>query len=45
MIHLFLFLVVIEEAAEVLETHIISSLTRHCQHLILIGIYIYFMRK
>ncbi|XP_060843722.1 NFX1-type zinc finger-containing protein 1-like [Rhopalosiphum padi] len=30
-------IVVVEEAAEVLEAHIISSLTRHCQHLILIG--------
>jgi hypothetical protein len=29
--------VVVEEAAEVLEAHIIASLTRHCQHLILIG--------
>ncbi|XP_050539011.1 NFX1-type zinc finger-containing protein 1-like [Daktulosphaira vitifoliae] len=30
-------IVVIEEAAEVLEAHIISSLTRYCEHLILIG--------
>ncbi|KAE9534042.1 hypothetical protein AGLY_008778 [Aphis glycines] len=30
-------IVVVEEAAEVLETHIVSALTRHCQHLILIG--------
>lgn len=30
--------VIVEEAAEVLEAHIIASLTRHCQHLILIGI-------
>lgn len=30
-------IVVVEEAAEVLEAHIVSSLTRHCQHLILIG--------
>jgi len=45
MIYLFLSLVVVEEAAEVLETHTVSSLTRHCQHLILIGIYIYLMRK
>ncbi|XP_015379679.1 PREDICTED: NFX1-type zinc finger-containing protein 1-like [Diuraphis noxia] len=30
-------IVVVEEAAEVLEAHIIASLTRHCQHLILIG--------
>lgn len=38
------FLVIVEEAAEVLEAHIVSSLTRHCHHLILIGmhfIYIY----
>ncbi|XP_050443204.1 NFX1-type zinc finger-containing protein 1-like [Adelges cooleyi] len=30
-------IVVIEEAAEVLEAHIVASLTRHCEHLILIG--------
>ena len=30
-------IVIIEEAAEVLESHIISSLSQHCQHLILIG--------
>ncbi|XP_060877240.1 NFX1-type zinc finger-containing protein 1-like [Metopolophium dirhodum] len=30
-------IVVVEEAAEVLEAHIVSSLTYHCQHLILIG--------
>ncbi|CAG4965233.1 unnamed protein product [Parnassius apollo] len=30
-------IVIVEEAAEVLEQHIITSLTRHCQHLILIG--------
>ncbi|XP_023702624.1 NFX1-type zinc finger-containing protein 1 isoform X3 [Cryptotermes secundus] len=30
-------IVIIEEAAEVLESHIIVSLTSHCQHLILIG--------
>ncbi|KAL5237885.1 hypothetical protein ACI65C_005295 [Semiaphis heraclei] len=30
-------IVVVEEAAEVLEAHIVSSLTKHCQHLILIG--------
>jgi len=29
--------VIVEEAAEVLESHIIVSLTRHCEHLILIG--------
>lgn len=28
---------IVEEAAEVLEAHIISSLTKHCKHLILIG--------
>lgn len=27
----------VEEAAEVLEAHIVTSLTKHCQHLILIG--------
>lgn len=30
-------IVVVEEAAEVLESHIVSSLTSHCDHLILIG--------
>lgn len=30
-------IVIVEEAAEVLEAHIIASLNKHCQHLILIG--------
>ena len=30
-------IVIIEEAAEVLEGHIVTSLSKHCQHLILIG--------
>lgn len=30
-------IVIVEEAAEVLEAHIVTSLTRHCKHLILIG--------
>ncbi|XP_013183232.1 NFX1-type zinc finger-containing protein 1 [Amyelois transitella] len=30
-------IVFVEEAAEVLEAHIVASLTYHCQHLILIG--------
>ncbi|GBP30880.1 NFX1-type zinc finger-containing protein 1 [Eumeta japonica] len=30
-------IVIVEEAAEVLEAHIIAALTKHCQHLILIG--------
>ncbi|XP_069679798.1 NFX1-type zinc finger-containing protein 1-like isoform X2 [Periplaneta americana] len=30
-------IVIVEEAAEVLEAHIITALTKHCQHLILIG--------
>ncbi|XP_063384092.1 NFX1-type zinc finger-containing protein 1-like isoform X2 [Cydia fagiglandana] len=30
-------IVVVEEAAEVLESHIVTSLTKNCQHLILIG--------
>jgi len=34
-------LVVVEEAAEVLEAHILTSLTSHCQQLILIGIFYY----
>lgn len=29
--------VVIEEAGEVLETHVVASLTNKCQHVILIG--------
>ncbi|XP_008482375.1 NFX1-type zinc finger-containing protein 1 [Diaphorina citri] len=30
-------IVVVEEAAEVLEAHIVTALTNHCEHLILIG--------
>ena len=30
-------IIVVEEAAEVLEAHIIASLNPHCQQLILIG--------
>ena len=30
-------IVVVEEAAEVLEAHITTALSKHCQHLILIG--------
>ncbi|XP_059169736.1 NFX1-type zinc finger-containing protein 1-like [Physella acuta] len=30
-------IVVVEEAAEVLEAHIVTALSEHCQHLILIG--------
>ncbi|XP_050350709.1 NFX1-type zinc finger-containing protein 1-like [Nymphalis io] len=30
-------IVIVEEAAEVLEQHIVTSLTKNCQHLILIG--------
>ena len=30
-------IVIVEEAAEVLESHIVTSLTRECEHLILIG--------
>ncbi|KAF5287447.1 hypothetical protein FQR65_LT12272 [Abscondita terminalis] len=30
-------IVIVEEAAEVLESHVVISLTPHCQHLILIG--------
>ncbi|XP_021348896.1 NFX1-type zinc finger-containing protein 1-like [Mizuhopecten yessoensis] len=29
--------IVVEEAAEVLEAHVVATLSRHCQHLILIG--------
>lgn len=34
---IFMFPVIVEEAAEVLEAHIVASLTHRCQHLILIG--------
>ncbi|XP_046620436.1 NFX1-type zinc finger-containing protein 1-like isoform X3 [Neodiprion virginianus] len=30
-------IVLVEEAAEILESHVVCSLTQHCQHLILIG--------
>lgn len=30
-------IVIVEEAAEILESHIIAALTTHCEHLILIG--------
>ncbi|KAJ6649215.1 NFX1-type zinc finger-containing protein 1 [Pseudolycoriella hygida] len=30
-------IVIVEEAAEVLEAHIVTSITKHCEHLILIG--------
>ncbi|RZC41405.1 NFX1-type zinc finger-containing protein 1, partial [Asbolus verrucosus] len=30
-------IVVVEEAAEVLEAHIVTSITKHCKHLVLIG--------
>ncbi|XP_050547335.1 NFX1-type zinc finger-containing protein 1-like, partial [Daktulosphaira vitifoliae] len=30
-------IVIVEEAAEVLESHVVISLTEHCQHVILIG--------
>jgi hypothetical protein len=30
-------IVIVEEAAEVFESHIVSSLSKHCEHLILIG--------
>lgn len=36
-----LFSVLVEEAAQVLEPHIVASLTPSCQHLIMIGIYIF----
>lgn len=31
------FIVIVEEAAEVLESHIVVSLTKDCEHVILIG--------
>ena len=36
-----LFTVIIEEAAEILESHTVTAITNHCQHLILIGKYIF----
>lgn len=36
---IFYLIVIVEEAAEVLESHIICSLTADCQHLIMIGEY------
>ncbi|XP_050295987.1 NFX1-type zinc finger-containing protein 1-like isoform X2 [Anthonomus grandis grandis] len=30
-------ILIVEEAAEVLESHVITALTKHCQHLILLG--------
>ena len=38
LIEIFNFAVVVEEAAEVLESHIVCSLTKSCQQLIMIGI-------
>ena len=35
-------IVIVEEAAEVLEAHIVSSLTEGCEHVILIGMSIIF---
>lgn len=32
-----IFSVIIEEAAEVLESHVVTSLTTECKHVILIG--------
>lgn len=32
-------IVIVEEAAEVLEAHIITALSKNCQHLILIGLF------
>lgn len=37
MVNIFGFVVIIEEAAEVLESHVVASLTRFCKHVILIG--------
>lgn len=34
---LYICIVIIEEAAEVLEPHIVASLSEYCEHLILIG--------
>jgi hypothetical protein len=34
----FPFPVIVEEAAEVLESHIVTSITKDCEHLVLIGI-------
>lgn len=37
MINIFEFVVIVEEAAEVLESHVVASLTKFCKHVILIG--------
>lgn len=37
MVNIFEFVVIVEEAAEVLESHVVASLTQFCQHIILIG--------
>lgn len=36
--------VIVEEAAEVLEAHILASLSSSCEHLILIGLLLYSIR-
>jgi len=35
--------VIVEEAAEVLESHIVTCITKSCQHIILIGEFIFFL--
>lgn len=37
--------VVVEEAAEVLECHVVACLSEHCKHLVLIGESTYFDRN
>ena len=37
LLFIFLFSVIVEEAAEVHESHIVATITKHCQHLILLG--------
>lgn len=47
MVNIFEFVVIVEEAAEVLESHVVTSLTKFCKHVILIGknCYYFFIQK
>ena len=40
--YIYYFLVIFEEAAEILESHIVTSLSAECNHLILIGKFFHF---
>lgn len=41
-IYIYFLVVIVEEAAEVLEAHIVSSLTEGCEQVILIGKFIFY---